>query len=169
MVENSARLGKFLEPYRASARAAGFQVHLVGHSLGGLVALTFLVHQGGDGLGRMVALGTPFQGSISARRMARSRMGRFFLGKSLEGGLAGGMPREVQQGGQVGVIAGTLALGGGRMLGPLPQPNDGTVAVAETRLHGAAHRLLPVTHSGMLFSRAVPVLIRRFLETGRFD
>jgi hypothetical protein len=56
------------------------------------------------------------------------------------------------------------------MLGRLPGPHDGTVAVAETRLPGATdHVVLPVTHFSMLTSRAVADQVVAFLRRGRFE
>ena len=48
-------------------------------------------------------------------------------------------------------------------------PSDGTIAVSETRLPGLAdHLVLPVTHTGMLFSGEVAAATSTFLQTGRF-
>jgi hypothetical protein len=81
-------------------------------------------------------------------------------------------PRERRWGGarDLGVIAGDLALGAGRLLGPLPGPNDGTVLVRETNLPGATGQLrLRVSHSGMPFSATVARQVAAFLRVGRFD
>jgi len=70
----------------------------------------------------------------------------------------------------LGVIAGTRALGLGRVLGPLPGANDGVVRVEETAVDGMHERLiLPVGHSEMLVSPRVARAVRSFLEYGRFD
>ena len=67
----------------------------------------------------------------------------------------------------LGIIAGTHALDPlGWML--LPKPNDGKVSVARTRVPGAAHRTLPVTHTLMMRSPQVIDATRRFLREGRF-
>ena len=51
----------------------------------------------------------------------------------------------------------------------LPQPNDGVVALNETRLPAAADFIaLPIAHSQMLASRACGAQLLSFLETGRF-
>ena len=69
------------------------------------------------------------------------------------------------------MIAGTRGVGLGRLVAPdLPQPNDGAVAVSETQLAAARDRLeLPVSHTGMLFSRQVSRQVRAFLRYGRFE
>ena len=47
--------------------------------------------------------------------------------------------------------------------------DDGTVAVAETRLDGARdHIIMPTTHTGMLISRNVAEQIGSFLRRGEF-
>jgi hypothetical protein len=70
----------------------------------------------------------------------------------------------------VGVIAGTRALGFGRVITAFDGDSDGTVTVAETRLSGAAdHLLLPVTHTSMVFSPEVARQAATFLKQGRFS
>jgi hypothetical protein len=69
----------------------------------------------------------------------------------------------------IGMIAGSRSIGLGLLLGGLGEPGDGTVAVAETRAEGLRqHRLLPVTHTGMLFSKQVAREVAYFLRTGSF-
>jgi hypothetical protein len=69
----------------------------------------------------------------------------------------------------VGVIAGTLAVGLGVVIENLPQPNDGTVAVDETRLPGIKDHLeLPVSHTGLLVSATVASQTAYFLRHGAF-
>jgi len=51
----------------------------------------------------------------------------------------------------------------------LPEENDGTVAVSETRMPGATdHIVLPVSHLGMLLSARVARETGSFLTQGRF-
>ena len=53
----------------------------------------------------------------------------------------------------LGVLAGSLPLGLGRLFGPLPGVNDGVVRLEETAIEGMADRVvLPVGHSAMLIS-----------------
>jgi hypothetical protein len=67
------------------------------------------------------------------------------------------------------VVAGTLPIGLGRLIGPLPGPNDGVVTVEETGIAGMADRLvLPVSHSAMLVSARVADCVAAFLHEGRF-
>ncbi|MBF0285013.1 MAG: alpha/beta fold hydrolase [Magnetococcales bacterium] len=162
--ENAQRLREHL-----LSRYPGRRVHFVGHSLGGLVMLHMAVDSPDLPLGRMVALGTPFLGSWTARRLAHYPLGEKMLGRSLEGALAWGGPRCVPERIEMGIIAGTFPLSLTRLLWGVEYPNDGTVSVSETMLPGAREHLrLPVTHMGTLFSKEVAELTGRFLRKGRF-
>lgn len=159
--ENAARLGMLLASLTAPA------IHLVGHSLGGLVILRLLKDKPDLPPGRVVLFGTPYAGSHAARGLAGHAATRWLLGKSYEGGLRGNGP--VWPGGrELGVIAGSWSLGLGWLAPGLGKPNDGTVAVAETHIPGATGQIvLPVSHTGMLFSAEVAEAVCRFLHTGR--
>src|SRR5690606_30768507 len=69
---------------RIAASSADRPVHLVGHSLGGLVALQAVREDGGLPAGRIVCLGSPLLGSASARDLAFLPGGRSLLGGSAE-------------------------------------------------------------------------------------
>ncbi|UXI67678.1 esterase/lipase family protein [Tahibacter amnicola] len=157
---SAARLADRMRRHDAAA------VHLVGHSLGGLMALQ-AVRQGGElPPGRVVCLGSPLKGSAAARGVSRWPGGSQLLGRSLDL-LREGLD-EWRGERAVGVIAGSLPFGLGVVIG-LPKPNDGTVSVEETRLAGIAdHRELPVTHTGMLFSSAVARMTAHFLRDANF-
>jgi pimeloyl-ACP methyl ester carboxylesterase len=146
-------------------------VHLVGHSLGGLVIQRALEHESGWPPGRVVFLGTPALGSNAAERFRALPLGDVFLGHSAEVLLPSG-PRAWHSARELGVIAGTDHFGLGTAVsrfGP-DEPNDGLVSVAETRLPGAtAHLTLPVGHTTMLFSTEVAQQVCTFLDTGRFQ
>lgn len=143
-------------------------VHLVGHSLGGLVILRALHEQAGLVSGRIVLLGSPVQGSVIAQRLHRYPLSRWLIGRSGEQALLGGRPR--WHGRQsLGVIAGTRPAGVGRLLGGFDGPNDGTVAVSETRLENATASLaFPSSHFGLLFSQPVAAAVCTFLKQGNF-
>ena len=144
-------------------------VHLVGHSLGGLLLLRFVAAHPELPLGRMVLLGSPVNGSRSARAFAALPGASVFFGSLAGGELLHGAAPRWQGSTEVGVIAGDHSLGFGRFIGHLPEPNDGTVAVDETRLEGATdHIVLPVSHTGLLVSEAVVGATVRFLSSGRF-
>lgn len=141
--------------------------HLVGHSLGGLVILHMLGAHPEIRPGRVVLLGTPVKGSEVARRLVRSIPARALLGKAASP-LAGGEPL-FPPGLSVGMIAGTSSRGLGRLVTSLQKPNDGTVSVSETLSCDLTdHVQVPVSHTGMLFSRAVAEQAANFIEHGAF-
>ena len=142
-------------------------VHLVGHSLGALVALEAVRDARELPPGRIVCLGPPLRGSAAARGLARMPGGRWLMGLSADALVDGiGAWTGARS---VGVIAGNLPFGLGAAIGALTWPHDGTVAVEETRLPGIAdHRTIATSHSGLLFSSAVAALTVGFLRAGRF-
>jgi hypothetical protein len=81
------------------------------------------------------------------------------------------MPRlEIPAGIEAGAIAGNRRFGLGRLIGlDVPLPNDGVVAVEETRHPQLAdHLVMRVSHSEMLVSAAVAREVAAFLATGSF-
>ena len=147
----------------------GDTVHLVGHSLGGLVIRHLFHEYPGQRPGRVVTLGTAHRPSSAAKSLARWPPGRMLLGESLRGGLLGGLPPWPAQR-ELGCIAGTLRFGMGTFLPGIPQPSDGTVAVEETRLPEMRdHISFPVSHFGLLVSRRVAGETMHFLRHGRFN
>jgi pimeloyl-ACP methyl ester carboxylesterase len=143
-------------------------VHLVGHSLGGLVALRAVAQHPDLPVGRIVLLGSPCNGCAAADQLLPSPQGRWLVGNALPGWRAG-FGEAAARRCQVGAIAGTRRLGLGMLMVRLDGPNDGVVRVAETWLPGFADRVvLPVTHSGMLVARSVAEQAAAFLAQGRF-
>lgn len=151
-------------------RSLGDTVHVVAHSLGGLVACEAFSSHADLPPGRVVLLGSPVHGARAARAVAARWYGPMMLGPLAVAELARERECAWTASREVGVIAGCRAIGAGRILADLPQPNDGTVCVDETRLAGATAQLqLDVSHSGMLLSQEVATAIARFLRDGRFD
>jgi pimeloyl-ACP methyl ester carboxylesterase len=160
--ENARRLAREIGRLKADV------VHLVGHSLGGLVVLHLLESGAPAKVGRCVLMGTPASGSAVARFLARHPLSRRILGRSVERGLLGEGPHGVS-GHEVGVIAGALPVGVGHLLGGLDRPHDGTVAVAETAVPGCtAATTLAVSHTGLVYSAQVAECTITFLQRGRF-
>lgn len=166
----SASMGEVLARLQGFVTAlAADTVHLVGHSLGGIVVLRFLEAHPDAPSGRAVLLGSPLAGSRAARGLARWPMGAQLLGRNIEAEVLKPHARQWDGRRDLGIIAGDLSLGFGRLLGDLGGPNDGTVAVSETLLPGATdHIVLPISHTGMLFSTAAAHQAAHFLAQGRF-
>ena len=144
-------------------------VHLVGHSLGGLMLLKLFELAPDQPPGRVVLLGSPVAGSHAARSVAGWAIGPSLLGRIALDEIVAHAPRRWALPRDLGVIAGSTSAGLGRLVSQLPEPNDGTVAVEETRIDGMAdHIVLPVTHTGMLASAAVAEHVAHFLDSGRF-
>ncbi len=164
-------------PSEIVARLADFstglgveRLHLVGHSLGGLLLMRMLTQTSGLPPGRALLLGSPVVRSRAAEGLAASTLGRSLLGPAgmeelvLEQGRSWTGEREI------GVIAGNSRFGLGHVIGHIEEENDGTVAVEETRLPGARdHIVLPVSHTGMLFSPEVAQQVGQFLLHGAFE
>jgi len=144
-------------------------IHLVGHSLGGLVILRFMERHGLATPGRAVFLGTPCLQSRVAHTVARFGFGRALLGPAALEELLHARTRRWEYDRQLGIIAGNSPVGLGRMVVEFDEPNDGVITLSETRLPGAtAHLTLPVSHTGMLLSARVAQEVGEFLESGRF-
>jgi pimeloyl-ACP methyl ester carboxylesterase len=137
--------------------------------MGGLVVLETLNRLPQLEAGRVVLLGTPANGCFAGRRIARHAAGRWFLGKS-EGLWREGRAAQWRRPEALGIVAGSLPLGLGRLFGALPGVNDGVVSLEETSVEGMAGRtVLPVGHSQMLFSARVAEQIAVFLAHGKFE
>ena len=150
-----------------TARLQAGTVHFVGHSLGGIVLLRFFEQSPQLPPGRIVLLGSPTRGSRAAHRVARWRIGATIMGQNVAAELLKTPERYWNARRELGVIAGDLPLGLGNLFGRLRVPNDGTICVEETELPGASDRIvLPVSHTGMLFSTRVARQTAAFLATG---
>lgn len=147
---------------RIDAVAGDGPVHLVGHSLGGLLAVQAACRRPLPAGSRILCLGTPLAGSAVARALAARRSLRWSLGGAREllcQGVAA-LPDRVP----VAMVAGSLPMGFGALVRGLAGPHDGTVAVAETRLPGlAGHAVVRCSHSGLLLSPQVAALSASWL------
>lgn len=160
--ENAERLDRYLQEF-----VEGERVHLVAHSLGGLVVRRLLHDFPRQRPGRVVTLGTPHQGSYVASRASRYGLLRRMLGMSLPALLGEVPPWQGER--ELGSLAGSLALGLGWLFPGVPCPNDGTVAVVETQLEGQRdHRVLRASHFGLLLSREAARQTDGFLRHGQF-
>ena len=144
------------------------RLNLVGHSLGGVLIMTMLQEHPEIHVHRVVLVGVPYAGSAAARRLGHFGWSRNVLGHTIADWRR--HPRApVPQGIEVGVIAGNVSFGLGRLFVNLPGPNDGVVMLSETQVPGATDSIvLRTSHSAMLLSRAVAQATCTFLKTGSF-
>ena len=147
----------------------GDTVHLIGHSLGAVLICALLERRLPARLGRIVCLGPPFRGSRTAARVLKWPGGKRLIGMSLGDVNARGGFTKFPAGVEVGCIAGSLPFGVGHLFGRFPEPNDGTVAIAETQIAGLKdHLVVPVSHVALLWSSTVATQTEHFLLHGRF-
>jgi len=146
-------------------------IHFVTHSMGGILVRYYLEHNKIARLGRVVMLAPPNQGSEVVDKL------RDVPGFKVMNGSAGlqlGTDAEsipVKMGPvefDLGVIAGTRTIN--LLLSQLlPNPDDGKVSVASTRVAGMAdHITLPVTHTFMMRSKSVIEQTVYFVKHGQF-
>jgi len=151
---------------QAKLQAAGDHAGIIGHSLGGLIALEAVRRAPELSVSRIVCLGSPLLGSHTARTLAQ-HWGTWTLGGSvalLQSGIAPWTGRT-----QVGMVAGTVVRGVGSLLARLPAPSDGTVNLAETRLPGLTdHCTVHASHTSLLFSPEAAHQSLHFLKYGCF-
>ncbi len=176
LVANARRLAAFHQQI-TSREQDSTKTHLVGHSLGGLVIAQMLKDYPARvaHTGRVVALGTPFLGSTSAKVISGFPLGSSVVGQCFPGATeAARLPETLPCDSwaldlDLGVIAGTYSFGVGRLLRVFSAPNDGVVAVEETRLPGAVdHLTLPINHVSLTFSSRSIQQTGYFLAHGSF-
>jgi pimeloyl-ACP methyl ester carboxylesterase len=164
MEEITAHLQSFVRSLDVPA------VHFVGHSLGGLVIYRYFERYPEQLPGRAVFLGTPCLESRAAVQAAQVRFISVLMGPSVADELLRPRERRWTFGRPLGIIAGSQSIGLGQFVAGFEEECDGTVAVSETRLPGAAdHIVLPVSHMGMLVSARVARETGAFLRDGRFS
>jgi pimeloyl-ACP methyl ester carboxylesterase len=161
--ENAALLNHLLQSLDADI------VHLVAHSLGGIVVMHLFDRFPLQRPGTVVMLGSPLRGSAIARNYSRFSLLRPLLGRSVVRGLLGDVPRW-KGARRLCMIAGNRGFGIGKLLpGSLPEPNDGTVALEETRDPAVNQHLeVPYSHFAMLFSRRIADEVTSCLRDGKF-
>ncbi len=143
-------------------------IHLVGHSLGGLVILRCLRNHGEQRVGRVVLLGTPAHACMAAQRLEGMAAGERLMGASRD--IWRSLPEVFRPRCELGVVAGSRPWGVGHLVLRLPGTNDGVVRLEETEVPGMRARVvLPLSHSGMLLSARVAREVAAFLQRGAFE
>ena len=143
---------------------------LIGHSLGGLLALETLDQRDDLNVEKVVCLGSPLKGSMVARHCANHWALQKVLGHS-EQMLTRGRSAWTGQA-HVGVVAGDKPRGLGQLVAPMNgHPlHDGTVLMEETQLDGiSAHTVVHCGHTELAFHPEAAKHAGHFLRHGHFD
>ncbi|KQP18853.1 alpha/beta fold hydrolase [Methylobacterium sp. Leaf100] len=169
LVDLAARVAPTVAAF--AARVA--RLHVVTHSMGGLVARALLTRHRPDNLGRVVMLAPPNGGSEVADRLHGMAAYRRFFGPA-------GAELTTRRDASLTALLGTVdyplgVIAGDRTLYPveswlmLPRPNDGRVSVHRTRVAGmSAHVTLHTTHGLMMWNGRVIGQALHFVRNGRF-
>jgi pimeloyl-ACP methyl ester carboxylesterase len=75
--QNASLLSRF------AASVAAPRIHFLGHSLGGLLILQMLAEYPEVRAGRVILAGSPYNGSLAAKRISRAFLGKRVLGHSM--------------------------------------------------------------------------------------
>ncbi len=162
-----------LAPVFAEA-ATSERIHIVTHSLGGILVRQYLHDHGTpESLGRVVMLAPPNAGSELVDHLRTWSLYRRLNGPA---GLQLGtddasVPRTLgtpPPGVEIGIIAGNVSLNP-FFSALITGADDGKVSVDRTHLADeSAHVTLPFSHTWLMWRRPVLAEVRAFLRTGRF-
>jgi pimeloyl-ACP methyl ester carboxylesterase len=162
---NLTRLSQFI------ARTEADTLHVVAHSMGGVLARLLFERAPDSRPGRLVAIGSPLTDCWVGRRFVglHPRIGPLLASRSVHDYLAEPIDPVWRGAREFGVLAGTYPFGIGTLFRDLPTPSDGVVLLKETQLEGLSdHLQIRLNHFGMLFSKRCASAVAHFLGTGRF-
>ncbi len=164
-----------LGPVFAAAPAGSPRIHVVTHSLGGILVRQYLHDHGvPPALGRVVMLAPPNAGSEVVDRLHDWKLYQWINGPAgLQLGTgSGNVPRALgplPAGVEVGVIAGDHTINP-LFSALLPGADDGKVTVAATHVGGETdHLTLPATHTWIMWRGDAVRQVAAFLRHGRFE
>lgn len=148
-------------------------VHVVGHSMGGLLARVYLARHRPPRLGRVVMLGTPNSGSEIADLLHRRSIYRVVFGPAGQQLTTARDPAFVAALGRVnyplGIIAGSRPLSRRAVSFLFDGANDGKVTVASTRVPGMTdHITIAASHTRLICHPEALDAVLVFLREGRF-
>ena len=107
-------------------------LHIVGHSLGGVIIMHLFDQFDDIPEGRVVMLGSPVKGSWIAQKVQNWPVVSPLLSRNMDNALSGENVPEWNTKRDWGMIAGTRSQGLSIFTGGLPEEGDGTVLVKET-------------------------------------
>lgn len=144
-------------------------MHIVAHSLGGIITMHLFDQFDDLPSGKVIMLGSPVNGSWIAQKIQGWPVISPILARSMPSALSGEDLPEWNNQREWGMIAGTRNQGLGFIAGGLPGEGDGTVLLEET-LHSkqTEHITVDTSHTALLFSKEVAVLTSQFLKTSNF-
>ncbi|KAF1691869.1 alpha/beta hydrolase [Pseudoxanthomonas koreensis] len=171
-IEASARFA-VPQGLRQCRQAGAHTTHFVTHSMGGMLLRYYLSGQPIEGLGRVVMLGPPNQGSEVADALAGTPLYDRIngpAGAQLVTGPDGIAARLGLAAFPLGIITGNEQTAIDSVLATrIPGENDGKVAVERAKLEGMHDFLvLPVNHTFMVMDEVVIAQALHFLRHGRF-
>lgn len=161
LADNADAFGRFL------ATLPDSPLHIIGHSLGAIVAANAVARRPDVRVRRLVLMGPPWLGSRCAADLLPLPGMHFVIGRSICDWLDSTRPALPAV--EVGVISGDRPVGLAGLLTGLAPPHDGIVRVDETRFEGARDSItLHVSHLEMLFSASCARQVVAFLREGSF-
>lgn len=166
-----AGIADWLRPRLEDLWRYSTRVHMVTHSMGGLVAAHYLnTHGDREKTGRVVMLAPPNLGSEVADALHRLPPYHWLYGPAGQELTTTARRDPMPPYYELGIIAGTR--GGAYPLGRafIRGAHDGRVSVASTRQAGMSdHLVLPLSHSFIMRDPEAQRQAVHFLERGRFD
>jgi len=144
-------------------------LHIVAHSLGGIITMHLFDQFDDIPDGRVVMLGSPVNGSWIAQKIHGWPVISPLLARNMPSALSGENVPDWKTTRDWGMIAGTRNQGLGLIAGGLPGEGDGTVLLEETHHpKQTEHITVKTSHTALLFSKEIAALSSHFLKTGKF-